>query len=98
MSSSGLARAFDPDAAWCNRLKFLGGVLNGALEIGLEPTFERFNTQHQNFGGFGLHLRYNRCTFAGGLWFLGSTRRSLPAERICGSVELAMKPGSTVRS
>jgi hypothetical protein len=48
------------------RLKFLGGVLDGALEIGLEPSFERFNTQHQNFGGAGLHLRYDLLHFRWG--------------------------------
>jgi hypothetical protein len=48
------------------RLKLLDGVLDGALEIGLEPSFERFNTQHQNFGGFGLHLRYNLLHFRWG--------------------------------
>jgi hypothetical protein len=48
------------------RLKLLSGVLDGALEIGLEPSFERFNTQHQNFGGFGLHLRYNLLHFRWG--------------------------------
>ncbi len=40
------------------RPRYLGGILEGAPEIGLEPTFERFNTQHQNFAGFGLQLRY----------------------------------------
>jgi hypothetical protein len=45
------------------RFKFLSGFLDGALEIGLEPTFERFNTEHQNFGGFGLHLRYDLLHF-----------------------------------
>ncbi len=40
------------------RPKYLGGIFAGAPEVGLEPTFERFNTQHQNFGGFGLQLRY----------------------------------------
>jgi hypothetical protein len=48
------------------RLKFLAGVLDGALEIGLEPTFERFNTQHQNFAGLGLHLRYDLLHFRWG--------------------------------
>jgi hypothetical protein len=36
----------------------LGGVFDGAVEIGLEPTFERFNTVHQNFAGLGLDVRY----------------------------------------
>jgi Lipid A 3-O-deacylase (PagL) len=49
-----------------SRMKFLSGVLDGALEIGLEPTFERFTTQHQNFGGVGLHLRYNLLHFRWG--------------------------------
>lgn len=48
------------------RFKFLGGVLDGAAEIGLEPTFERFNTQHQNFAGVGLHLRYDMLHFRWG--------------------------------
>jgi hypothetical protein len=45
------------------RTSFLGGFLDGAPEIGLEPTFDRFNTEHQNFGGFGLHLRYYSMHF-----------------------------------
>jgi hypothetical protein len=48
------------------RLRLLAGVLDGALEIGIEPTFERFNTQHQNFGGVGLHLRYDLLHFRWG--------------------------------
>jgi hypothetical protein len=43
--------------------KFMGGVLDGALEIGLEPTFERFSPQHQNFAGVGLHVKYNFLHF-----------------------------------
>jgi Lipid A 3-O-deacylase (PagL) len=45
---------------------FLRGTLDGALEVGLEPTFERFSVRHlpQNTAGFanyegaGLVLRY----------------------------------------
>jgi hypothetical protein len=48
------------------RTRFLGGCLDGAPEIGLEPTFERFTTQHQNFGGLGLHLRYYSTHFRWG--------------------------------
>jgi hypothetical protein len=48
------------------RLRFLGGALDGALEVGLQPTFQRFNTQHQNFGGLGLDLRYNLLHFRWG--------------------------------
>lgn len=33
--------------------------LAGALEVGVEPLFQRFNTQHQNFAGAGLALRYH---------------------------------------
>jgi len=33
-------------------------ALDGALEVGVEPIFERFSTQQQNFGGAGLALRY----------------------------------------
>jgi hypothetical protein len=36
----------------------LGGTLDGAVEIGLELTFQRFNTVHQNFAGLGLDVRY----------------------------------------
>jgi len=38
--------------------RFLHGDLDGAFEVGLEPTFERFNTVHQNFAGVELELRY----------------------------------------
>jgi len=36
----------------------LHGALDGAFEVGLEPTFERFNSAHQNFAGVLLELRY----------------------------------------
>ena len=39
--------------------RVLGGALDGALEVGLEPTFERFNTVHQNFAGVLFELRYH---------------------------------------
>lgn len=48
------------------RFNFLGGALDGAAEIGLEPTFERFETERQNFAGLGLHLRYNLIHFRWG--------------------------------
>jgi hypothetical protein len=38
---------------------FLHGALDGAFEVGLEPTFERFNSVHQNFAGLLLELRYH---------------------------------------
>ncbi len=45
----------------------LHGTLDGALEVGVAPTFERFNTVHQNFAGllfegryYLVHLRYGR--------------------------------------
>jgi Lipid A 3-O-deacylase (PagL) len=40
------------------RFRPLGGMLDGAVEIGIGPTFERFNTVHQNFAGLGLEVRY----------------------------------------
>jgi len=39
-------------------LKGAAGVLDGSLEIGLEPVFERFNTERQNFGGVVAEARY----------------------------------------
>jgi hypothetical protein len=40
------------------RSQFLGGMADGAVEIGLDPTFERFNanTTYQNFAGLGLDV------------------------------------------
>ena len=38
--------------------RFLHGALDGALEVGLQPAFERFNTVHQNFAGVLFKLRY----------------------------------------
>jgi hypothetical protein len=38
--------------------KVLHGWLDGAFEVGLEPTFQRFNSVHQNFAGVLLELRY----------------------------------------
>jgi hypothetical protein len=42
-----------------SRFRLLNGALDGSFEIGLEPTFERFQTVNQNFGGLGLALRYH---------------------------------------
>lgn len=39
--------------------RLLHGALDGAFEVGLEPTYERFNTVHQNFAGVLLELRYH---------------------------------------
>jgi hypothetical protein len=39
-------------------MDLLGGALDGAFEVGLQPIFERFETLGQNFGGMGLALRY----------------------------------------
>lgn len=36
----------------------LSGLLDGALELGIEPTYQYFNTQHRNFAGLGLALKY----------------------------------------
>jgi len=41
-------------------------MFDGAVEIGLEPTFERFNTVHQNFAGLGLDVRYYLAHFRRG--------------------------------
>jgi hypothetical protein len=49
-----------------NHLQVLRGILDGDLEIGLEPTFERFSVRHlpsntagfANYEGVGLVLRY----------------------------------------
>ncbi len=40
------------------RMNLLGGGLDGALEVGLQPVFQRFETLGQNFAGMGLALRY----------------------------------------
>src|SRR5579884_2879564 len=39
--------------------RFLHGELDGALEVGLEPTFARFNGAHQNFAGLLVKARYH---------------------------------------
>jgi hypothetical protein len=49
-----------------NHYHFLSGKVDGALEVGLEPTFERFSVRHSpqntsgfaNYEGVGLVLRY----------------------------------------
>jgi hypothetical protein len=48
------------------RSQLLGGMADGAVEIGLEPTFQRFNTVHQNFAGLGLDVRYYLVHFRRG--------------------------------
>jgi hypothetical protein len=45
------------------RSQLLGGMADGAIEIGLAPTFQRFNTVHQNFAGLGLDVRYYLVPF-----------------------------------
>lgn len=46
------------------RFKFLDGSFDGALEVGVKPIFERFETQNQNFRGLGLNLRYYPVPFS----------------------------------
>ena len=43
-----------------NPVHLTGGwsIFDGAFEIGLQPTFERFNTKGQNWGGLALAARY----------------------------------------
>jgi hypothetical protein len=41
-------------------------MLDGVVEDGLEPTFQRFNTLHQNFAGLGLDGRYYLVHFRRG--------------------------------
>jgi hypothetical protein len=56
------------------RFHFLKGTLDGALEVGLEPTFERFSVRHvpantagfSNYEGVGLVLRYYLLHFSCG--------------------------------
>jgi hypothetical protein len=43
-----------------------GSVFDGAPQIGVGPVFERFNTQHQNFGGLDFEVRYYLTHFAWG--------------------------------
>ncbi len=38
--------------------RILDGWMDGALELGLEPAFERFNTVHQNYVGVLAEARY----------------------------------------
>ena len=55
--------------------RVLHGALDGAFEVGLEPTFERFNSVHQNFAGVLLELRYHLVHLSYGPfvpWFGGS--------------------------
>jgi hypothetical protein len=57
------------------RFRFLNHTFDGALEVGLKPVFERFQTQNQNFGGLGLNLRYYLLHFRYGRlvpWINGS--------------------------
>jgi hypothetical protein len=42
-----------------NHSRFLHGALDGALEVGLEPTFQRYNSVHQNFAGLLAEVRYH---------------------------------------
>jgi hypothetical protein len=55
---------FDPFRAGQRLPWYLSGArlpsyLAGSLEVGVEPLFQRYNTQHQNFAGAGLALRYH---------------------------------------
>lgn len=44
----------------------LDGILDGAAELGAGPVFERFDTQHQDFGGLDFQIRYYLTHFAWG--------------------------------
>ncbi len=50
------------------RFATLRGFADGALEVGLEPTFERFTSENQNFAGLGLAARYYLLHFRYGRW------------------------------
>jgi hypothetical protein len=50
------------------RFRLFDGSFDGALEVGLKPVFERFQTENQNFGGLGLNLRYYLLHFRYGRW------------------------------
>lgn len=45
-----------PFGVW--RFNHFDGAADGSLEVGLEPTFQRFQAERQNFAGLGLALRY----------------------------------------
>lgn len=53
----------------------LGGSLDGALEVGMEPLFARFEGTHQNFGGLLLDVRYDLTHFSLGPFvpFIGAS-------------------------
>ncbi|MHB8381727.1 MAG: acyloxyacyl hydrolase [Candidatus Binataceae bacterium] len=40
------------------RSRFLDGAFDGAVELGVGPTFERFQTEGQNFAGLDFAIRY----------------------------------------
>lgn len=48
------------------RFRFLHGVLDGALELSVEPTFARFIPPKQNFGGLAFGFKYNFVHFSYG--------------------------------
>ncbi|MGH7932453.1 MAG: acyloxyacyl hydrolase [Candidatus Binataceae bacterium] len=48
------------------RFRFLHGALDGALELGVEPTFARFIPPKQNFAGLAFGFRYNLVHFSYG--------------------------------
>ncbi len=50
------------------RFAALRGLADGALEVGLEPAFERFTSENQNFAGLGLAARYYLLHFRYGRW------------------------------
>jgi Lipid A 3-O-deacylase (PagL) len=46
--------------------KLLRGKLDGALEVSLQPAFDRFNTVHQNWAGVLFELKYYLLRFSYG--------------------------------
>jgi len=64
----GLAARFSLLPFGITRFRVLDGALDGSFEVGLEPTFERLETEGQNFGGLGLALRYYLLHFRYGNW------------------------------
>jgi Lipid A 3-O-deacylase (PagL) len=46
--------------------RLLHGKLDGALEVGLQPAFDRFNTVHQDWAGVLLELKYYLVRFSYG--------------------------------
>ena len=84
------------------RPALLDHILDGSIEIGLEPVYVRFASQNQNYGGLGLDLRYHLVGLNFGPfvpwinWMGGVGGTDVQVDMLTGSFMFIMQAGAGV--